>query len=111
MGGEIGFQSSPGQGSRFWFTLTLEVKNDAQGTSTADNSVLKDLRLLVVSAPSGSSDGLLEAVSGWVDAPESYCQIWCSGAESSGGLIDVCYFDSVFEFHSGDHLREISESA
>ena len=41
----------------------------------------------------------------------SYCQIWCSGAESSGGLIDVCYFDSVFEFHSGDHLREISESA
>ena len=70
MGGEIGFQSSPGQGSRFWFTLTLEVKNDAQGTSTADNSVLKDLRLLVVSAPSGSSDGLLEAVSGWVDAPD-----------------------------------------
>ena len=41
----------------------------------------------------------------------SYCQIWCSGAESSGGLIDVCYFDSVFEFHSGVHLREISESA
>ena len=44
-------------------------------------------------------------------ASRSYCQIWCSGAESSGGLIDVCYFDSVFEFHSGDHLREISESA
>ena len=42
---------------------------------------------------------------------KSYCQIWCSGAESSGGLIDVCYFDSVFEFHAGDHLREISESA
>ena len=34
----------------------------------------------------------------------SYCQKWCSGSESSGGLVDVCYLDSVFEFHPSDHL-------
>ena len=41
----------------------------------------------------------------------SNCQIWCSGAESSGDLIDVCYFNSVFEFHSSDYLRQVRESA
>ena len=41
----------------------------------------------------------------------SYCQIWCSGAESSGDLIDVCYLDSVFEFYSRDYLGQVRESA
>ena len=56
-------------------------------------------------------EGRVALVTGGGRGIGSYCQIWCSGAESSGGLIDVCYFDSVFEFHAGDHLREISESA
>ena len=42
---------------------------------------------------------------------QSYCQIWCSGAESSGDLIDVCYLNSVFELHSSDHLGQVRESA
>ena len=42
---------------------------------------------------------------------ESYCQIWCSGAESSGDLIDVCYLNSVFELHSSDHLGQVRGSA
>ena len=41
----------------------------------------------------------------------SYCQIWCSGAESSGDLIDVCYLNSVFELHSSDYLGQVRGSA
>ena len=40
----------------------------------------------------------------------SYCQKWCSGAESSGDLIDVSYLDSVFEFHASYHLGQVIES-
>ena len=40
----------------------------------------------------------------------SNCQIWCSSAESSGDLIDICYLNSVFEFHSRDHLGQVRES-
>ena len=39
----------------------------------------------------------------------SYCQIWCSGLESSGDLIGSCYLDSIFEFHSSDDFRQIIE--
>ena len=49
----------------------------------------------------------------WVGGPgysESNCQIWCSSAESSGDLIDICYLNSVFEFHSRDHLGQVRES-
>ncbi len=31
--------------------------------------------------------------------------------ESSGDLIEFCHLDSVFEFDSGDHLRQVIESA
>ena len=29
--------------------------------------------------------------------------------DSSGGLIDVCHFDSIVEFHSSNHLGQIIE--
>ena len=32
-------------------------------------------------------------------------------AESSGDLVDVCYLDSILEFHSSDDLGQVSESA
>ena len=31
--------------------------------------------------------------------------------DSSGGLIDVCHFDSIVEFHSSNHLGQIIESS
>ncbi len=43
------------------------------------------------------------------DEDGSYCQIWCSGLESSGDLIGSCYLDSIFEFHSSDDFRQIIE--
>ena len=41
---------------------------------------------------------------------ESYCQEWCLAIDSSGGLIDVCHFDSIVEFHSSNDLDQIIES-
>ena len=43
--------------------------------------------------------------------PESYCQKWCLTKGSSGGLIDLCRFDTIVEFHSDDHLGQIMESS
>ena len=37
--------------------------------------------------------------------------MWCSETESSGGLIDICYLNSVFEFHPSDHLGQVRGSA
>ena len=47
---------------------------------------------------------------GMLEPAMSNCQIWCSSAESSGDLIDICYLNSVFEFHSRDHLGQVRES-
>ena len=46
-----------------------------------------------------------------VPALESYCQKWCLTKGSSGGLIDLCRFDTIVEFHSDDHLGQIMESS
>lgn len=35
MGGEVGVASAPGQGSRFWFEVTLPVPDEAETTATA----------------------------------------------------------------------------
>ena len=34
-----------------------------------------------------------------------------SAIESSGGLIDCCYLDTIFEFDSCNHLRQVIEPA
>jgi len=31
--------------------------------------------------------------------------------ESSGGLIDACHFDSIFEFDSGYYFSQVIETA
>ena len=40
----------------------------------------------------------------------SYCHKWYLTIYSSGGLIGVCHFDSIVEFHRSNHLGQIMES-
>jgi two-component system sensor histidine kinase/response regulator len=46
MGGEIGLESRPGEGSRFWFTMPVDVLEIDR--SFESNSALQDLRALIV---------------------------------------------------------------
>jgi hypothetical protein len=77
MAGEIGFESVEGQGSRFWFTLTLDkqapnVSPESQLISLADT--LNQLRLLVVDDNATNRKVLRYQVSAWgmqVDEAES----------------------------------------
>jgi hypothetical protein len=58
----------------------------------------------------GIDNNFWEPVKAYWKARKSYCKKWCSGFESSGGLVDVCYLDSVFEFHPSDHLGQVIEA-
>ena len=59
---------------------------------------------------SGTWGSVRDSRSGLNAIFESYCQEWCLAIDSSGGLIDVCHFDSIVEFHSSNDLDQIIES-
>ena len=48
MGGEIGFDSVPGRGSTFWFTLTLEKQTSAAAVGAREPVSLETARVLIV---------------------------------------------------------------
>ncbi|HHW88314.1 MAG TPA: PAS domain S-box protein [Chloroflexi bacterium] len=47
MGGEIGFTSTPGAGSEFWFTVQLERSHEEHAEDAADMPDLRGLRVIV----------------------------------------------------------------
>jgi two-component system sensor histidine kinase RpfC len=71
MGGKIGLQSSPGQGSRFWFNLDFSLQNPLPSTSAPQPIHFDDTRVLLVLDPEKDQGNLQSTVSGWVDDAES----------------------------------------
>jgi two-component system sensor histidine kinase RpfC len=71
MGGKIGLQSSPGQGSRFWFSLDFGLQGSAPATSAPQPVHFGDTRVLLILDPDKDRGNLRATVSGWVDDAES----------------------------------------
>jgi two-component system sensor histidine kinase/response regulator len=68
MGGEIGCESSPGRGSRFWFTLPYEP-GVAAGTDAA-SSDLTGIRVLIVDSIADQRDQLAHHLASWGVSPD-----------------------------------------
>lgn len=72
MGGKIGLQSSPGQGSRFWFNLDFRLQNPVPLASAPQQPArFDDTRVLLILDPEMDEIGLSNTVSGWVEDSET----------------------------------------
>jgi len=70
MGGEIGVNSIPGEGSTFWFTIRLpETEGKNVALSTSRN--LAGLRIMIVDGNATSANVISSAILGWNGLPES----------------------------------------
>jgi PAS domain S-box-containing protein len=65
MGGTIGVQSTPGEGSMFWFTARLDVSADGKARSTALHPQLQGVRALIVDDNATNRRILEEQLRAW----------------------------------------------
>ena len=92
MGGEIKLQSSPGQGSRFWFALDFELPTaDSVKTSTKGLSAKK---VLILQSQENQS-GLYDVVSPWVRETQTACSEHQALKLLKGAVLDKESFDLV----------------
>ncbi len=70
MGGAIGLQSSPGQGSRFWFSLDFGLQTSAATSFLPQPVHFGDTRVLLILDPEKDHVSIRDTVAGWVDSAE-----------------------------------------
>ncbi len=97
MGGEIGVESVPGQGSTFWFTVRLGVASDAS-PRPALQPCLRDRRMLVVDDNEPAREvqaGMLRSMGFHVSAVESgpLALAELARCEQAGPAYDIVFLD------------------
>ncbi|MDX6406832.1 MAG: hypothetical protein QOH70_4287 [Blastocatellia bacterium] len=65
MNGEIGFESTPGQGSNFWFTAGFEKQREETVVSSGQRNTLKGLRMLIVDDSPTTRRSLIDRTISW----------------------------------------------
>ena len=77
MGGQIGVESKPGQGSTFWFTARLE-KPSGEQSAGPDHGELTGIRALIVDDNDASREVLHQYLRSWKMQPQKAAE----GAEA-----------------------------
>jgi len=92
MDGEIGLQSSPGQGSRFWFAIDFKRPSVEQGMSAGG---LSDKKMLVVTDPAADAGDLSSWLPRWLTTVESVRGESQALQALKGAVLDQQPFDGL----------------
>ncbi len=109
MGGQIGVDSTEGIGSEFWFTVRLGKQTESVKTDTFSQSVLKDIRILIVDDSATNREILNTRMKSWGMRPDeaedsTVALMALSKAQQKGDPFKIAVIDMQMPGMDGEAL-------